>query len=219
MSNAFSYAQQQRDPRRHLGGIAFVVLFHLLLAWALANGLARDVIKVFQPPLDVRLIEEVKPVVEEPPPPPPPPLERRRIVAQPQPLPPSSYVPPPEVQVDAPEAPVIVAIQTEPPPPVVAPEPPPPPEPVAAAVSVTCPNHLDVRSSVPYPPQALRGNKSGEVSVEFVVDTNGSIGNIRVIRSSDPVFNKAATGAVKRFRCVGQARPVLVKVPFQFELN
>ncbi|NMG37406.1 energy transducer TonB, partial [Azoarcus sp. TTM-91] len=56
-----SYALRQRDPRRHLTGIAFVVLFHVVLAYALLNGLAREVVKVFKDPLDVRLIEEIKP--------------------------------------------------------------------------------------------------------------------------------------------------------------
>lgn len=218
-----SYATAQRDPRRHLAGIVFVVLFHLVLAYALANGLARDVVRVFKAPLEVALIEEVKP------PPPPPPEPVKKIAAKPRPAPPPpAYVPPPEVQVAPPTkpaptkpAPTIAVVQTEPPAP--APPAPPapaaPPEPVAAAIGVTCPNHVGIRSSVPYPPQALRLGKSGEVVVEFIVDAAGAVGNIRIVRSTDAVFDKAATSAVARLQCVGQGRPVRVSVPFKFALD
>jgi protein TonB len=211
-----SYATQQRDPRRHLSGITFVVAFHVLLAWALANGLARDMVKVFKDPLEVHLIEEIKPVVEPPPPPPPP---ERKILPQPRPIPPPpAYVPPPEVQVQAPIEPVIAVVQHEPPPPA-PPLPAAPPAPVVAAIGITCPNHLSIRSSTPYPPQAQRLNKSGEVLVEFIVDTSGAVGDVRIARSSDPIFNRVVTDAVSRFRCVGQGRPVRVTVPFQFALD
>jgi len=33
------YARQQRDPTKHAIGIAFVVVMHLLLIWALLSGL------------------------------------------------------------------------------------------------------------------------------------------------------------------------------------
>jgi protein TonB len=215
-----SYALQQRDPRRHLFGIGFVVAFHVLLGYALLNGLAREVVKVFKDPLDVRLIEEIKP--PEPPPPPPPKVVKR-IVARPRAVPPPpAYVPPPEVQVQAPIAPpVITVVQAEPPPPAPPPAPPAPPapEPVLAAIGVVCPNHLSIRSSVTYPPQALRLNKTGNVLVEFIVNANGAIGNVRVVKSSDPIFNKASTSAVSRFQCTGQGRPVRVSVPFEFTLN
>lgn len=215
-----SYATDQRDPRRHLTGITFVVLFHLLLAYGLASGLAREVVKVLKAPLDVRLIEEIKPTPPpEPPPPPPPP---KKIVAKPRPAPPPpAYVPPPEVQVQAPAepAPTIAVVHAEPPPPPAPPAPTAPPAPVAAAIGVTCPNHLSIRSAVPYPPQALRLGKSGEVLVEFIVAADGAIGNVRIVRSSDAVFERAVTNAVARFKCVGQGRPVRVTVPFQFALD
>ncbi|MDR2031947.1 MAG: energy transducer TonB [Azoarcus sp.] len=217
-----SYALRQRDPRRHLTGIIFVIALHIVVIYALIHGLAREVVKVFKTPLDVRLIEEIKPAPPPPPPPPPPPV--RRIAARPRPAPPPpAYVPPPEVQVPVPVEPSpIVAVQAEPPPPAPAPEPPAPPAPpapVAAAIGVTCPNHLDIRSRVPYPPQALRLNKSGEVLAEFIVDEHGGIGSVRIVRSTDTIFNKTVTDAVRRLRCVGQGRPVRVSVPFQFALN
>jgi protein TonB len=214
-----SYAIRQRDPRRHLTGIVFVVLFHVLLAYGLFSGLAREVVKVFKEPLDVRLIEEIKPAPPPPPPPPPPP---KKIVAKPRPTPPPpAYVPPPEVQVQAPAepAPTITVVQAEPPPPAPPAAPPAPPAPAVVAIGVTCPNHLSIRSAVPYPRQALRQGKSGSVLVEFIVESSGAIGNVRIVRTSDPVFNQVVTDAVERFQCIGQERPVRVIVPFQFTLD
>lgn len=211
-----SYATQQRDPRRRLAGMAFVALFHIIVVYALLNGLAREVVKVFKAPLDVRLIEEIKPV----PPPPPPPL-KKMVTAPSRAVPPPAYVPPPEVRVPVSVAPTLAVVQaaTPEPAPPVPPVPAAPPGPVAAAIGVTCPNHLGIRSSVPYPPQALRLNKSGDVLVEFIVGAEGTIGNVRIVRSSDPMFNPVVAAAVARFQCVGQGRPVRVTVPFQFALD
>ena len=86
------YAQQQRNPAKHLAGIAFVVIFHVALIYGLMNGLARKVVEVVKGPLETRLIEEVKkaPPPDKPPPPPP------KLAPPPPP-----FIPPPEVNVAA----------------------------------------------------------------------------------------------------------------------
>ena len=88
------YARQQRDPARHMIGIGFVVLVHVLVVWALLSGLGSAVVQVIKKPLTATIIEEVK----LPPPPPPPPPPPKRIVDPPKVQPPvETYVPPPEV--------------------------------------------------------------------------------------------------------------------------
>jgi len=205
-----SYAQQQRDPRRHLFGIGSVILIHVIVIYALMNGLARKVVDVFKKPLDVSIIEEVK--LEPPPPPPPKTLRPPPKLAPPPP----AYVPPPEVTVAAPP-PVVAAVTHAPP------APPAPvveaPRPAVVAVGVACPNHLEVQGRVAYPPQALRLGLSGEVEVEFTVSPTGSVADIGIARSSNKLFNNAATSAVSQFRCVGQGQPVRVRVPFVFRLD
>ena len=81
------YAQQQRNPTKHLVGLGVVVVFHIVLVWALVNGLARKVIEVVKGPLETKIIQEVKPPPPEAPPPPPPKLAP----------PPPDFIPPPEV--------------------------------------------------------------------------------------------------------------------------
>ena len=60
---------------------------------------------------------------------------------------------------------------------------------------------------------------SGEVLVEFTVTPSVSIADITVLKSSNKIFNNAASTAVSQFRCIGQGRPVKVHVPFVFRLE
>ena len=64
---AMDFAQQQRDPTRHLIGIGAVVILHVLVVWALVSGLARKVVEVVKGPIEVKVIEEI---IKKPPPPP-----------------------------------------------------------------------------------------------------------------------------------------------------
>jgi protein TonB len=53
----------------------------------------------------------------------------------------------------------------------------------------------------PYPPAALRQKLSGEVIVSFVVNTDGSVGQVRVV-SAKPrgVFDRGVVQTVGRWR-------------------
>jgi protein TonB len=70
-----------------------------------------------------------------------------------------------------------------------------------------------------YPKEAQENNITGDVVIEFVVDPQGHITNERVAQSADPVLDRAAFNAVKKFSCVSQGQPVRVQVPFSFNLN
>jgi protein TonB len=125
------FSKRQVDPRRHLVGLTFVVLFHALIVYALVTGLAKKVVDVVRAPIETKVIEEVK----KPPPPP-------EIVVPPPPkleAPPPPFIPPPEVQiaVPPPPQPTITAVTPTPPPApvVIAPAPPPPPAPAPVAVA------------------------------------------------------------------------------------
>ncbi|MGM9480941.1 ABC transporter substrate-binding protein [Roseateles sp. NT4] len=122
-----NFAQEKQGASRFTG-FGIVVLIHVVAIYALASGLARDIVKKVTGPIDVKVIEEkVKP--------PPPP---EKVVPPPPDLkaPPPPFVPPPEFQVTAPAppAPAIVSTQVQPPAADVRPAPPPapvPPPPVA----------------------------------------------------------------------------------------
>ena len=61
------YASQQRSPGKHPIGLGVVVVGHVILGYALVNGLGHKIVEVIKAPIETKIIEEVKP----PPPPPP----------------------------------------------------------------------------------------------------------------------------------------------------
>jgi protein TonB len=211
------FGKKQQNPVRRFGGIAAVLVLHIVLIYALLNGLATKVVQVIQHPIETKIIEPVKP-------PPPPPLP---VVQLPPPKfapPPPPFVPPPEVNVPTPPQPTIThqaaPVVAQPAPPPAPPAPAAPSKPVSAQVDVVCPNSDQVRSSVVYPKEAQENNVTGDVLIEFVVDPQGHITDERVAKSSeDSSLDRAAFNAVKKFSCVSQGQPVRVQVPFSFNLN
>src|SRR5213083_2725306 len=134
-----SYAVQ-RDSSRRLTGLVAVIAFHVVLVYALVHGLARKIVEVVRQPLETKIIEEIK----APPP----------------------YIPPPEVQVQAPvSAPTITAVTTEP---------------------VRTPPVVNAKScdEPPYPAASLRANETGIVSLRILVGLDGKVLDSKVERSS-----------------------------------
>ncbi len=127
------FSQAADDPRRHLWGLGLVVLLHVLVIYALVNGLAQKVMEVVRTPVEVRLIDEITPA--PPPPPSPPPAAvapARRLSAPPVVVPPPEAVVTPPLQV----APTITAA-----PPVPVPAPPElAPTPPTAAIESAAPS-------------------------------------------------------------------------------
>ena len=118
-----NFAQEKQGASRFTG-FGVVVLIHVVAIYALASGLAKDLVKKVTGPIDVKVIEEkVKP--------PPPP---EKVVPPPPDLkaPPPPFVPPPEFQVTAPAPPAPAIQSTQVAPPAAEVRPAPPPAPVAA---------------------------------------------------------------------------------------
>lgn len=180
------FAEQQRNPGKHAVGIGVVVAMHLVLGWALINGLAQRMVEVIKGPLDTKIIEEQKP-------PPPPPPENLPPPPKFQP-PPPSFVPPPEVNVNPPAnpAPTITTTQVAPPPAVVAIAPPPvvappaPPPPPRAPARTEPRLDFNVCDKPDYNAAARRAEAQGTVVVVYTMDTNGVIGEATVEKSAGP---------------------------------
>jgi protein TonB len=184
VEDRLDYGQTQRNPGRNLVGISIVLVLHLILGWALVNGLAQRLVEVIKSPLETKIIEEVKP----PPPPPPENLPPPPKFAPPPP----SFVPPPEVNVNPPPtfAPTITTTQVAPPPapvtvtqtPAVVAAPPAPPR-VAAKPAIA-----NARDCAPtgddYPPAAKRAEATGTTKVRFTVGADGKLAAAEVLRSA-----------------------------------
>ncbi len=219
-----NYSQRQADPKKHLIGIASVILFHILVVYALVTGLAKKVIDVVRAPIETKVIEEIK----KPPPPP-------EVVVPPPPkleAPPPPFIPPPEIQIaNPPPAPTITATTPTPPPApvVIAPAPAPvappapaappaPPAPVVATAGVICPNYATVMGDVAFPREALRqGIERGEATIQFTVTAAGEIKDVRSIRATNPIFARNSIKLVGEYKCTGQGRDVTVTQIFGYK--
>jgi TonB family protein len=74
-----------------------------------------------------------------------------------------------------------------------------------------------------YPSEAMTWGVDGVVMLECVVETNGSVGEVRVFRSLDPALDEAAVTALKAWRFKpamkdGQPVRALVNVEMSFSL-
>jgi periplasmic protein TonB len=182
------FAQQQRNPGRHATGIGVVLVFHLLLGWALVSGLAQRMVEVIRNPIETKIIEETKP----PPPPPPENLPPPPKFAPPPP----SFVPPPEVNVNPPPtpAPTITTTTVAPPVQAVTIAPPPviaPPAPVAPRVTAPPrPFVANAKDCAPkpedYPAAAQRAEATGTTQLRFTISAEGKLTNTEVLRSAGP---------------------------------
>ena len=182
------YAQQQRNPGKHVVGLSVVAVLHVGLGIALVYGLSRTDIEVVKAPIETKIIEEVKP----PPPPPPDSLPPPPKTAPPPP----SFVPPPEVQVAPPPtpAPTITTTTVAPPPAPVTISPAPPSPAPQVAVAPPAPPAPPVRTAPKldfnacakpeYNAATRRADAQGTVVVTYTMDINGSISEARVEKSS-----------------------------------
>ena len=214
------FAQQQRNPTRHLVSVGGVLVLHALIIYALFTGLARKVVEVVKGPIEVKVIEEV---IKKPPPPPeviPPPPKMQ--------APPPPFVPPPEVVIaQPPPAPTITAVTPEAPPapqaPVIAKpvETPAPPQPPAVRnARIACANAQEVMQAIPYPREALLDNIQGEVVVEFTITSSGQIKDAVIKSSTNRIFNRVALNAVQtRLVCQGQSQDSRAVLPIGFTIK
>jgi len=217
------YSQRHADPKRHLVGITVVILFHLLVVWALVSGLAKKVVDVVRAPIETKVIEEIK----KPPPPP-------EVVVPPPPkleAPPPPFIPPPEIQIATPPPPqpTITATTPTPPPapvaiaptpPPAAPAPPAPPAPATMSAGVVCSNYASVMGDVAFPRDAQRqGLERGEATIQFTLTASGEVKDIKAIRSSHQIFARNSVRIVSEYKCQGQGRDVTVTVPFAYKME
>lgn len=180
------YADTQRSGSKNAVGFGVVVVLHLILGWALLNGLAQRMVEVIKGPIDTKIIEEAAK-------PPPPPPENLPPPPKFQP-PPPSFVPPPEVNVNPPPtpAPVITTTQVAPPPAPFVPAPPPvvaPPAPAPPPRAAAKPAIANVSECAPtaddYPAAAKRAEATGTTRIRFTIGADGRLaGSPEVVRSA-----------------------------------
>jgi periplasmic protein TonB len=212
------FAKQQRDPTRHLIGIAFVVLVHVLVIWALITGLGKQMVEVIKKPLSATIIEEIK--APPPPPPPPPP---KKIVEPPKVQVQQPYVPPPDIPPPvAPSEPVIASVAPTPPaePVVIAPPvveaPPAPPKP-AIRQGISC-GRMDKPS---FPREAIKsGVQKGQVHAVLTIDEKGNVNDVKITSADPPrVFDRAVKETLVEWKCAADGTKYQASVEINFTLK
>ena len=216
------FARQQRDPTRHVIGIAFVILVHGLVIYALVTGLARKAVEVIKKPLTATIIEEVKL-----PPPPPPPPPKKIVEATKVQAPVETYVPPPDIPVPTTTAaPVISAVTATPPaephviapPPVIAPPAPPAPPPKPAVRrGIT---RLGGDDPV-YPRSAIRaGVAKGTVLARVMIDEKGNVYEVIIVSAEPPRhFDRAVIEALSTWKFNAEGEKYVGEVEVNFTLK
>jgi len=192
---------ERQNPNQRLIGITFVVIFHILLVYALINGLARKALELLPQPIETKIIKEQK--HDEPPPPPPPPKFAP---------PPPPTIPPPEIDIQstAPRANAITATTGK----VTAA---PAPKTAAHAPVVLAKNCREPD----YPSVSERLGEVGTVVLQLLVGTNGKVTDSKVTKSSGfPRLDKAALEALSLCKftpgTAADGTPVAAWAPLQY---
>lgn len=178
---AYAYIEQPWSGRR-LTGLFGAIAVNVLFVAAIATGLNFDVIKNESPPT-IDLVP-VDPVI----PPEPDPVPKPEVV---EPKPYVLYVPP--IVDDFPPEPV------EPPVPTAMNDPAPPqPNPTPVTTELQADPRYPLARPI-YPPQSIRRDEQGVVTLLIYVLPDGRIGDVRVKRSSGyPRLDEAAITAARR---------------------
>jgi periplasmic protein TonB len=206
--------------------LVFSVIAHLgvIAAVYIAPAFATD--ELPEPPRTTAFII-VRPVLPDP-----PPVAVVRNTPAPSnaaPIePPDGVKPEPAVPVDSTprddpgamiNGPLIIGVPPKVEPIPAPPSPPSPKTPVPVGVMIQPPKKL-VHVAPLYPPIALAAHKSGLVILQAVIDEDGSVREVKVLRS-DPLFDEAAKDAVRQWRFTpsllrGQPVPVVMTVTVGF---
>jgi periplasmic protein TonB len=185
-----NYAERERNPAKHLPSITMVVILHIVLGYALVNGLARKVIEVLKPPIETKIIEEVKKPPPETPPPPPPKLA----------APPPPFIPPPEINIQVPVVVQPATITT-----VTTVKPPPGPPPIVQQAPQTQPAirkeyTAKYRVSPAYPRNLMREGVEGKVVAWVHVAPDGSVTNVEIRQSTNHSFDREVIRALSQWK-------------------
>jgi protein TonB len=165
--------QAQNTPRRVLAFGAAVVL-QLGIIWALATGLAQQLVEKLPQDITTDIVKEKPPEQPKTPPPPPPDLIK----------PPPPFIPPPDIVIanDAPTN-AITAVTN-----VVAP----PPKPAAIPATLAAGRGNNCAAKY-YPQLAIRLNHEGATTVAIHIGADGQVKGVDVANSSGfPELDSAA---------------------------
>lgn len=225
----------EKNSAKKLTGIGVVVFLHILVGLVLMAGMAKDIIKPTEQPVELMIIQDIKPPEPEPPketPPEPPKIVEK--VAQVPEVKPVEKVVPVQKTLPTPTQPTTAAVPT----PVAASPSPSPvaaPAPVVAAAPAPAPPPAGVTRGVTqgeagckrpdYPRDALMNEEQGEVLISVYVNTTGKVQDAKVKSSSGSrSLDRAASKAFslctfKPAMKNGEPQESWYDIPYEFVLD
>lgn len=225
----------EKNSAKKLTGIGVVVFLHILVGLVLMAGMAKDIIKPTEQPVELMIIQDIKPPEPEPPKetPPEPPKIVEKVVQVPE-VKPVEKVVPVQKTLPTPTQPTTVAVPT----PVAASPSPSPvaaPAPVVAAAPAPAPPPAGVTRGVSqgeagckrpdYPRDALMNEEQGEVLISVYVNTTGKVQDAKVKKSSGSrALDRAASKAFslctfKPAMKNGEPQESWYDIPYEFVLD
>ncbi|MCL4812278.1 MAG: energy transducer TonB [Vicinamibacteraceae bacterium] len=213
LAAAFERAERYMAPSRLDRAAlrrAFVIaaVLHLAVLFASLPAFGPDPVRVEAPQQ-----QEMKVQFLKPPPPPPkvrkPPVEPvKKKVPRPDPTPdepePEIEPAPPEVVEEAPPAPVTA------------------PAPVATGPVRVAPGQgpgLIKRVEPHYPPAAQAARLEGVVVLDAIIDKEGRVVDIKVLREAHPMFTQSAVAALRQWRYSPGPQDVILTVTVTFTMR
>lgn len=225
----------EKNSAKKLTGIGVVVFLHILVGLVLMAGMAKDIIKPTEQPVELMIIQDIKPPEPEPPketPPEPPKIVEK--VAQVPEVKPVEKVVPVQKTLPTPTQPTTAVVPT----PVAAslsPSPVAAPAPVVAAAPAPAPPPAGVTRGVSqgeagckrpdYPRDALMNEEQGEVLISVYVNTTGKVQDAKVKKSSGSrALDRAASKAFslctfKPAMKNGEPQESWYDIPYEFVLD
>ncbi|MES5612353.1 energy transducer TonB [Acinetobacter baumannii] len=198
-----TFTDIENKSAKRLIGIAAVIFLHLLVAYILMSGLANNIQKPAEKPVELQIIQDIKP------PPPPKPEEPKPKEKPPEPpkmVEKVAKVPEPPKEVEKVATPVQKTTPVAQPTKVTTPAPAAPSTPSPSPVAAPAPKPAGVTRGVSegsvgcekpeYPREALMNEEQGTVRIRVLVDTSGKVIDAKVKKSSgSKILDKAATKA------------------------
>jgi len=226
----------EKSSAKKLTGIGVVIFLHILVGLVLMAGMAKDIIKPSEEPVELMIIQDIKPPEPEPPKetPPEPPKIVEKVAQVPEVKPVEKVVPVQKTQptptVTQPVAePTPVAAATPSPSPVAA------PAPVVAAAPAAPPQPTGVTRGVSqgeagckspeYPRDASMKEEQGNVLISVFVSTDGKVKEAKVKKSSGSrSLDRAASKAFslctfKPAMKNGEPQESWYDIPYEFILD
>ncbi len=167
--------------------MAWVLVLHGLLLWAIQSGLARQVVKVTENTVEALLLSDNTPKPPPPPAPPPPKTPPPPTPTAPAPVVPSTTAP-------------VISVPVAPPAPAVAAPAPTPPAPAAPAIRTAAVIQPGATCAKPdYPSASRRLEEEGTVTLRFLIGTDGRVLQAEIDKTSGYVrLDEAARNALAK---------------------